>query len=226
MHCSRWVAMCVDCPAGYGGPACEDDNDECAPTPTEPYGPCGGREMEQTGPRGTCDHAVGALNKWDYSCACAPGFQKDEFKFIRGGDRIDGDGIWNNCDVDLNECSGDNPCLNGGTCVDLPGRYACNCAPGYNGTNCETDVNLCENIKFAVELLQLNHSAFCKYNCAEFAPDDFICTCGNSTVAFEFQAPSGFNATMVSADQKQKMREQVARQLGLDPEEVEDIDFQ
>ena len=38
--------------------------------------------------------------------------------------------------TDINECAS-GPCQNGATCNDLLNRYECNCAPGFNGTNCE-----------------------------------------------------------------------------------------
>ena len=37
--------------------------------------------------------------------------------------------------ADINECSS-SPCQNGGKCKDLVNRYECQCAPGYEGTNC------------------------------------------------------------------------------------------
>ncbi|KAJ7365993.1 hypothetical protein OS493_002735 [Desmophyllum pertusum] len=36
------------------------------------------------------------------------------------------------CENDINECDS-NPCLNGGSCVDLVNEYNCSCPPGYNG---------------------------------------------------------------------------------------------
>ena len=40
------------------------------------------------------------------------------------------------------ECS-PNPCQNGGTCTDGINSYTCECPPGYEGTNCETNINEC-----------------------------------------------------------------------------------
>ncbi|KAJ7366002.1 Olfactomedin-like protein 2A [Desmophyllum pertusum] len=41
-------------------------------------------------------------------------------------------------DVDINECDS-NPCLNGGSSVDLVNEYNCICPPGYNGSRCGND---------------------------------------------------------------------------------------
>lgn len=35
------------------------------------------------------------------------------------------------------------PCLNAGFCVDLVDKYACICAKGYSGTQCEVDLDAC-----------------------------------------------------------------------------------
>ena len=39
--------------------------------------------------------------------------------------------------VDINECLS-SPCQNNGTCNNLSNKYTCTCAPGYEGTNCQT----------------------------------------------------------------------------------------
>ena len=58
-------------------------------------------------------------------CTCPDGFQGDK------------------CDEPINQCEND-PCLNGGTCLNLgPGEYQCNCLPTWSGTHCELDVNEC-----------------------------------------------------------------------------------
>ena len=33
------------------------------------------------------------------------------------------------------------PCINRGECQDLVGDYRCNCQPGYEGRNCEININ-------------------------------------------------------------------------------------
>ena len=37
---------------------------------------------------------------------------------------------------DINECMND-PCQNGGTCVNSPGSYSCDCVEGYKGDHCQ-----------------------------------------------------------------------------------------
>ena len=39
--------------------------------------------------------------------------------------------------LDTNECAS-NPCQHGGTCNDQVNQYTCTCAPGYEGTHCQT----------------------------------------------------------------------------------------
>ena len=39
-----------------------------------------------------------------------------------------------------NECASSNPCLNGGTCVDTPCGFQCDCTFGYEGDQCENEI--------------------------------------------------------------------------------------
>ena len=36
----------------------------------------------------------------------------------------------------MNMCRSD-PCLNGGTCRNMPNTFECTCAPGFNGSLCD-----------------------------------------------------------------------------------------
>nr|XP_054773221.1 IgGFc-binding protein-like [Lytechinus pictus] len=45
----------------------------------------------------------------------------------------------------INECAGD-PCANGGICIDKLAAYECNCTVGWEGENCEIDINECASI--------------------------------------------------------------------------------
>ncbi|XP_063960551.1 uncharacterized protein LOC129267997 isoform X2 [Lytechinus pictus] len=47
-------------------------------------------------------------------------------------------GLGNDSCLEIDECASD-PCQNGATCTDEINSYNCICAPGYNGTNCDTE---------------------------------------------------------------------------------------
>merc|ERR1712038_1979521 len=50
------------------------------------------------------------------------------------------------CQLDINECQGNNPCKNGGTCTNLQGNYTCDCSnTGYRGRQCEEFMNQCSD---------------------------------------------------------------------------------
>ncbi|XP_038064211.1 fibrillin-1-like isoform X3 [Patiria miniata] len=59
-----------------------------------------------------------------YRCDCLPGFS-GQF-----------------CGGDVNNCA-DQPCLNGGMCVDRQGGFTCNCADGYTGLTCNIQIDEC-----------------------------------------------------------------------------------
>jgi len=40
-------------------------------------------------------------------------------------------------------CGSPELCLNNGTCQDVWNAHVCDCAPGYNGTSCEVDIDEC-----------------------------------------------------------------------------------
>ena len=46
------------------------------------------------------------------------------------------------CEINIDEC-GDDPCLHG-ECLDGIANYTCNCEPGYDGTNCEYEIDECD----------------------------------------------------------------------------------
>ena len=45
--------------------------------------------------------------------------------------------------TDIDNCGTSSPCQNGGTCEDQVAGYTCLCADGYEGDNCDGNVNDC-----------------------------------------------------------------------------------
>ncbi|KAK3092618.1 hypothetical protein FSP39_005038 [Pinctada imbricata] len=51
------------------------------------------------------------------------------------------------CNQDLNYCTHHSPCKNGGICTNTgQGSYTCACPNGFQGTNCEIEVDNCEEM--------------------------------------------------------------------------------
>uniref|UniRef100_A0A8C7WP38 Protein eyes shut homolog n=1 Tax=Oryzias sinensis TaxID=183150 RepID=A0A8C7WP38_9TELE len=46
------------------------------------------------------------------------------------------------CEIEINECDS-SPCQHNGTCYDLVGDYECQCPAGFQGKNCEVDIDAC-----------------------------------------------------------------------------------
>ncbi|XP_035256854.1 protein eyes shut homolog [Anguilla anguilla] len=137
------MACSCECQAGFAGPNCEDDVDECASSPCRNRGICQDLanrfrcicplghfgalcdldvdecEASSCLHGGTCVSTRGGVR-----CTCPPGYT---------GDR---------CESDVDECASD-PCQNGGECADGPDRYRCACPPGLSGLHCETDAREC-----------------------------------------------------------------------------------
>ena len=44
--------------------------------------------------------------------------------------------------MEIDECQS-NPCKNNGTCIDLIGSFNCTCVTGFNGTQCENNIDDC-----------------------------------------------------------------------------------
>ncbi|XP_016036029.2 protein crumbs isoform X1 [Drosophila simulans] len=108
------------CTRGWTGRTCGNDVDECTLHPK------------------ICGNGICKNEKGSYKCYCTPGFT----------------GV--HCDSDVDECLSF-PCLNGATChnklfffkfgkhriLRQINAYECVCQPGYEGENCEVDIDEC-----------------------------------------------------------------------------------
>lgn len=126
------------CPAGFSGPLCQTDIDDCqTDNPCLNGGSCADLvnsfrclcvpgftgSLCQTNVDdcltkpcsngGQCHDLVN-----DYRCTCKPGFAGKD------------------CSHEVNECS-TRPCLNGGTCMDRINEFKCICPRGFSGLRCE-----------------------------------------------------------------------------------------
>lgn len=106
---------------GFDGDLCENDVDNCDPKNHDFAEGIGLTENGLCGYHGHCIDYVG-----HYVCNCSEGWR----------------GLMCQKDIRCNN----NPCQNNGECKKRINKsgYFCVCATGYNGTNCETMVNLCD----------------------------------------------------------------------------------
>ncbi|XP_078574326.1 uncharacterized protein LOC144860792 [Branchiostoma floridae x Branchiostoma japonicum] len=80
--------------------------------------------------------------------------------------------------ADMDECSSA-PCRNGATCQDGVNSFTCQCAPGFNGSLCETDINECSS-----------------------APCQNGATCQDGVNSFTCQCAPGFTGTLCETGQE------------------------
>ncbi|UJR18357.1 hypothetical protein I4U23_005260 [Adineta vaga] len=79
--------------------------------------------------------------------------------------------IGSNCNISNNICNVSNPCQNNGTCISINNEtldFNCSCSPGFNGTYCEFNHQLCKSHTC------LNHG-----KCFEILSKTFNCTCND-----------------------------------------------
>ncbi|XP_043837415.1 protein crumbs homolog 2 [Dromiciops gliroides] len=120
---SNYTCVCLP---GYHGKHCEMDEDECEGAPCHHGGLCLQRSNESLygGDQPLFSGTFSYSSAAGFVCQCLPGFTGD------------------NCSVDVNECESQ-PCLNGGTCEDLPNSFQCHCLAGYTGISCMVNVDDC-----------------------------------------------------------------------------------
>ncbi|XP_038582849.1 protein jagged-2b isoform X3 [Micropterus salmoides] len=145
------------CPEGYEGKTCERLKENCQTTPCQVIDSCtvaiatndsaGVRHISSNvcGPRGRCISQPAG----NFTCMCDPGFS----------------GIY--CHENINDCI-NNPCGNGGTCIDGVNSFQCVCPDGWEGRLCDLNVNECR------------HNP-CKNGgrCVDLV-NDFYCECADS----------------------------------------------
>ncbi|KAM9703574.1 protein jagged-2b isoform 1-T1 [Menidia menidia] len=144
------------CPEGYEGKTCENLKEGCPTTPCQVIDSCtvavatndsaGVQRVSSNvcGPRGRCvSHPAG-----NFTCVCEPGFS----------------GVY--CHENVNDCM-DNPCGNGGTCIDGVNSFQCFCPDGWEGQLCDLNVNECGHnpCKNAGRCLDLVNDFYCQ--CAD-----------------------------------------------------------
>ncbi|XP_078618167.1 uncharacterized protein LOC144885875 isoform X1 [Branchiostoma floridae x Branchiostoma japonicum] len=102
------------CHSGYEGINCDKDINGCSPNPCHTEATCEDIPAPGTGAK----------------CTCKPGFVGDG---TSGG---------SGCKPkNIDHCAA-NPCVNG-DCADGVNSYTCTCYPGYEGINCDKDINGC-----------------------------------------------------------------------------------
>ncbi|XP_058792294.1 protein jagged-1b isoform X1 [Phymastichus coffea] len=143
---------CV-CPVGYTGNQCEIDRDHCTPNPCKNLAQCFNTQT---------DYYCHCPAHWQGKNCSEPAIHNPMFGLLddtlgcgNEGTPCSGRGRCGNgqcicdagyagvhCHENINDCRG-NPCLNGGTCVDLVNSFQCICREGWTGDLCDQDVDEC-----------------------------------------------------------------------------------
>ncbi|MBN3285623.1 JAG1B protein, partial [Polyodon spathula] len=125
------------CPEGYSGITCEKAEHACLSDPCSNGGSC-------------------VETSFGYECQCAPGWVGPSCMTMPASKSRTTNTARNVISLFLlwvpvgktlhlhnaNECDG-KPCVNANSCRNLIGGYFCECMPGWNGQNCDTNINDC-----------------------------------------------------------------------------------
>jgi hypothetical protein len=143
---SNSLGYLCQCQAGFAGPICQTNVNECLSCPCYNNGTCydrvngyecycppgynGLRCEFETNDCSSSPCVVGQCltqRPFGYRCLCPQG---------RTGLR---------CEIRINECDS-RPCKNGGQCTQMnPFGFQCRCPPGYQGMYCEIAINPCDS---------------------------------------------------------------------------------
>lgn len=66
------------------------------------------------------------------------------------------------CEVNINECEND-PCLNGGACLDMINGFKCSCPIGFTGSRCQTNIDDC--MSQPCKNFGICHDSIASYSC-------------------------------------------------------------
>lgn len=178
------------CQAGFTGPNCEININECQSLPCKHNAKCVDLINDYK-----CDCELGYTGK-DCSiltdnCMIAtdntPGISLFKSKCQNGGKCInlvnnykcdcDSTGYTGkNCEINVDDCV-DNKCENNSTCIDGLKNYKCKCLAGFTGVYCDIDINECESMPCL-------NNATCWQNKPPFGP--------NNTQPYWCECPIGF----------------------------------
>jgi len=171
------------CKPGWTGDNCGQNIDECL--------------LE--GDKKVCDkHAVCTDTPGQYRCACPKGFYgqgyapKDKVAVPSWMTKIYNDNKdadpkkWDYGCKDVNDCA-ENPCMNGGTCINAFGvenGWSCECLTGsrskavlFKGKKCESDVNECKDPELPHSCDKNADCVNMKGRAADGTGDGYTCVC-------------------------------------------------
>ena len=146
-----------ECPTGYSGTNCEEDINECELPATT----CTSQMTTRCNAAGSCFQPSGCLDR-DMSTGV-----------WGGGNTFCNNGFYSDCDncYTTSPCyRPQTPCLNGGACTETTdgttpalGVYCCTCPTGWEGTNCETDINECnpDPCQYGAVCTESDHGQLC-----------------------------------------------------------------